>query len=62
MSKTPDVLWVCFDLDNKDGKQYLWWFPSRAAARKHRKEQHARRHGARLSPPQCWMQLTHVRA
>ncbi len=48
-------VWVCFDLANghKVSHRYLWIFPTRTAALKHRRQQHAQE-GAKLSPPQKW--------
>jgi hypothetical protein len=47
-------IWVCFDLDNKDGQRYLWWFKRKAEALEHRHLQHEK-NGARLSYPQKWV-------
>lgn len=50
--------WIMWDLDNghawgknDSGKGYMWVFPTKKEALAHKKEQSARKHGAKLSAP-----------
>lgn len=47
------TFWILIDLDNghKSGNTYFWTFGTKKEALKHRKMQHTRKHGARLSYP-----------
>jgi len=47
------AFWLLFDLDNGHtaSRRYCWWFDTRTAAMRHRREQHATAVNARLSMP-----------
>lgn len=48
-----NVIWVLFDISNGDypAKNYLWWFYTREAARKHKRAQKKRKNSAALIGP-----------
>lgn len=51
------LVWVLVDESNSNprGRQYLWWFETRALAREHRSKQLKMKTGAVLSQPQQWV-------
>lgn len=59
LHKVPREIWILFDLDNGDGlwpagicaRRYYWWFETRTAAMRHRREQRKHPFAARLSAP-----------